>query len=108
MDSDINDKQAQPSPATETSGPMEQDPIYQGNRLVARVLDAKVDLEAKEIRFGEVFNSDELMIPDECEYQRYRIQIQRIAYATKVDKAEAHKGRIMRGVTADILGYREQ
>ena len=75
---------------------------------MARVLDAKVDLEAKEIRFGEVFNSDELMIPDECEYQRYRIQIQRIAYATKVDKAEAHKGRIMRGVTADILGYREQ
>lgn len=108
MDSNINDKQAQPSPTQQTTGPMEQDAIYQGNRLVARVLDAEVDLEAKEIRIGEVFNSDELMIPDECEFQRFRILIQRIAYATKVDKAEPHKGRILRGVTADILGYREQ
>jgi hypothetical protein len=108
MDSETNEKQAPASPIEQTTGPMEQDAIYQGNRLVARVLDAKVDLEAKEIRIGEVFNSDELMIPDECEFQRYRILIQRIAYATKVDKAEPHKGRILRGVTADILGYREQ
>ncbi len=108
MDSKTNDKQDQASPTQQTTGPMEQDAIYQGNRLVARVLDAEVDLEAKEIRIGEVFNSDELMIPDECEFQRYRILIQRIAYATKVDKAEPHKRRILRGVIADILGYLEQ
>jgi len=108
MDSETNEKQAPASPTQQSTGPMEKDAIYQGNRLVARVLDAEVDLEAKEIRFGEVFNSDELMIPDECDFQRYRILIQRIAYATKVDKAEPHKGRILRGVTADILGYREQ
>ncbi|MHB8654077.1 MAG: hypothetical protein ACYDA9_09380 [Terriglobia bacterium] len=108
MDSGTNEKQAPASPTAQANKPMEQDAIYQGNRLVARVLDAEVDLDAKEVRFGEIFNSDELMIPDECEFQRYRILIQRIAYATKVDKAEPHKGRILRGVTADILGYREQ
>src|SRR5579859_1919296 len=108
MDSNVTDKQAQASPTQQSAGSMEQDAIYQGNRLVARVLDAEVDLDAKEIRIGEVYNSDELMIPDECEFQRYRILIQRIAYATKVDKAERNKGRILRGVTADILGYREQ
>src|SRR5579859_7352666 len=108
MDSETNEKNTPASPTQQTTKPMEQDAIYQGNRLVARVLDADVDLDAKEIRIGEVFNSDELMIPDECEFQRYRILIQRIAYATKVDKAERHKGRILRGVIADILGYREQ
>ena len=108
MDSKTDKTQAQVAPAQQAAGPMEKDALYQNDRLVARVLDAEVDLEAKEIRIGEVFNSDELMIPDECEFQRYRILIQRIAYATKVDKTEPHKRRILRGVTADILGYREQ
>jgi len=48
------------------------------------------------------------MIPEECEYQQYRLLIQRIAYATKDDKQGPHKGRILRGVIADIMGYREQ
>jgi len=86
----------------------EQDAIYQNNRCVARVLDAEVDTGAKEIRFGEVYNSDELLLPEECEYQKCRILIQRIAYASKVNKDEPHKGRILRGVTAEILGYRTQ
>ena len=86
----------------------EPDAIYQNNRLVARVADAQVDLETKEIRFAEVYNSDDLLLPEECEFQKYRILIQRIADATKVGKKEPHKGRILRGVTADLLGHREQ
>ena len=86
----------------------EQDAIYQNDRLVARVLDPEIDRDAKEIRLGEVYNSDELLLPEECEYQKLRILIQRIAYASKVNKEEPQKGRILRGVTAEILGYREQ
>ena len=86
----------------------EADAIYQNGRLVARVLDAEVDTEAEAIRFGEVLNSDELILADECEFQKYRILIQRIAYASKVNKEEPHKGRILRGVVADLLGFREQ
>ena len=86
----------------------ESDAIYQNGRLVARALDAEVDTEAKAIRFGEVHNSDELILADECEFQKYRILIQRIAYASKVNKEEPHKGRILRGVVADLLGFREQ
>ena len=86
----------------------EPDAIYQNNRLVARVADPQVDLEAKEIRFAEVYSSDDLVLPDECEFGKYRILIQRIADATKVSKEEPHKGRILRGVTADLLGHREQ
>ena len=86
----------------------EADAIYQNGRLVARVLDAGVDTAAKEIRFSEVYNSDELMLPEECEFLKYRILIQRIAYASKVNKEEPHKGRILRGVVANLLGFREQ
>lgn len=86
----------------------EADGIYQNGRLVARVLDADVDTGAKEIRFGEAYNSDELILADECEFQKYRIMVQRVAYASKVNKEEPHKGRILRGVVAELLGFREQ
>jgi len=95
-------------PEAGTPKDREPDAIYQNNRLVARVAGAEVDLESKQIRFAEVYNSDELLLPEECEFQKYRILIQRIADATKVSKEESHKGRILRGVTADLLGHREQ
>ncbi|MGH9433926.1 MAG: hypothetical protein ACRD3T_20550 [Terriglobia bacterium] len=85
----------------------EADAIYQQNRVAARVEGPEVDPEAKTIRFDEVYNSDYLLLPDACEYQQYRILIRKIEYATKVEKTALHKGRILRGVTADILGYRE-
>jgi len=85
----------------------EPDGLYQKARLVARAAGVEVDLEAKEVRIDEVFRSDALMIPEECEFQNYRIMIQRIAFASKIDKAAPEKGRVLRGVTADILGYRE-
>jgi len=86
----------------------EQDAIYQNHQIVARVLDPQIDAQAKEIRFSELHNSDLLVLPDECDFQQYRIVVQRIEYASKVNKEEPHKGRILRGVTAEILGYREQ
>lgn len=95
-------------PPVQAAGAREQNALYQGNRIVARVAEAEVDMDAKEVRMGEVFESDRLMIPEECEYQKYRVLIQRIGYATKVDRVSPHKGRILRNVVADILGYREQ
>jgi len=86
----------------------EPDAIYQKDHLVARVIDPEIDSEAKEIRFSEVRNSDDLLLPEECEFQRYRILIQRIAYASKVNKDEPHRGRILRGVVAELLGFRER
>ena len=86
----------------------EQDAIYQKNRLVARILDPELDLEAKEVRFGEIYQCDELLLPDECEFQKHRILVRRVADATKIDRAAPHKGRILRGVAAELLGYREQ
>ena len=90
------------------SAEREEDALYQNDRIVARVLGPEVDLRAKEIRFGEIYNSDGLLLPEECEFQKYRILIQHIAFASKIDRAAPHKGRVLRGATADILGYREQ
>jgi hypothetical protein len=77
--------------------------IYQNGERVAMTLETEVDLEAKEIRFGELYETDLLLLPDECEYRKYRILIRKVAFATKVDKKAPHKGRVLRGVVAEIL-----
>ena len=89
-------------------GEREPNAIYQGGRAVARVLDPEIDLEAKEIRFGEIYQSDDLVLPEECEFQKYRLLIQKIAFASRADKADPSKRRVLQGVSADILGCRQQ
>jgi hypothetical protein len=91
-------------------GERAEDTIYQGNppRQVARVLEPEVDWGTKQIRFSEIYQSDELVLADECEFQKYRVMIQRVEFASRVDKGAPDKGRVLRGVVAEILGYREQ
>lgn len=91
-----------------TPQPHDESAIYQNGRVVARVTEAEVDLEAKEVRFAELSNSDELLLPEECEFRKYKIMVQRIQFAAKQDKGALHKGRVLRGVVAEILGYSEQ
>ncbi len=103
-----------PAPPPASSQPLdppikrEDDAIYQDGRLAGRVLGPEIDANAKEIRFGEIYNSDYLLLPEDCEYQRYRLLVRKIGYASKLEKDTAHKGRILRDVVAEILGYREQ
>ncbi len=113
MSSNAADKRAEDPVASVPVSPVpskerEADAIYQNGELVARVSGPQVDLEAKEIRFAEVYNSDDLVLPDECEFQRHVIMVQRIGFASRVEKAALHKGRVLRDVVAEILGYREQ
>jgi len=96
------------SPAGAGHSNRAQDAIYQKGKLVARVMDPEVDLEAKEIRFDELFDSDHLVLADECEFQKYRIMVQKVAFATKVDHRPGRTGRTLAGCTAEILGYIEQ
>jgi hypothetical protein len=83
----------------------EQDAIYQNGKLVARVLGPQVDREQKKIRFAEIYNSDELLLPDECEFQGYRIIVQRVGFGSGTLPGAAEKGRILRDCGADILGH---
>jgi hypothetical protein len=102
------DTKSQTPPSPGPSIEREGDAIYQGNRVVARVADPEVNWEAREIHFAEIYNSDCLLLADECEFQKYRIMIQRVAFASRIDKEAPEKGRVLRGVLAEILGYREQ
>jgi hypothetical protein len=86
----------------------EEDAIYQGGKIVARAVGAEVRSSSSEIYFNEINESDLLMLPEECEYQKYRLIIQRIEYASRIDKSAPQKGRVLRGATAEIMGYREQ
>jgi len=100
----------QQGPSGPASSPeRESDAIYQGEppQLVGRVLEAEVDETAKKVRFMEIYQCDWLLLPDECEFQKYRILIQRVSFASRIDKSAPEKGRVLRGVEADILGYRD-
>ena len=103
------------SPTGPTEGPQaspttarQDDTLYQNDRPVAKALEPEVDVKAKEIRFAELYASDRLLLPDECEYGKYRILVQKVAFASRLDKNAPHQGRLLRGVIAEILGYREQ
>ena len=86
----------------------EEDAIYQDGKIAARVVGADVRWDAREVHFTELNQSDDLMLPEECEFQKYRLMIQRIEYASRIDKTAPEKGRVLRGVVAEVLGYREQ
>jgi hypothetical protein len=104
----ISDAAEVPAAQPGTPQARQPDEIYQNNRLVGRVIDARVDADAREIRFGEIFNSDELLLPEDCEFQGYRILVQHVGFASREERGAAHKGRVLRDVVAEILGYREQ
>lgn len=86
----------------------EENAIYQDGKVVAGVVGPQVRGDAREIHFAEINNSNNLILPEECEFQKYRLMIQRIEYASRVDKNAPEKGRVLRGVVAEILGFREQ
>lgn len=96
------------APRKSTGGARDQNSIYQEERLVGRVVDPQIDVEGKRIAFDEIHNSDELVLADECEFQKYLVIVRKVGYASKVSKEEPHKGRILRQVVAEIRGYREQ
>ena len=106
----MNKRVANPTALPSSAGSAinrQDDAIYQKDERVARAIEVEVDLEAKEIRFGELYESEPLLLPDECECQKYRILIRKVAFAASLDKTAPHKGRVLRGVVAEILGHRE-
>lgn len=91
----------------------EDNAIYQwqfhhGERLVARVVKPQVDESGKRVTFMEVTHSDLLFLPDECQFGKYKLEIDAVGDAIKIDKTDPAKGRILREVTAHITGYLEQ
>ena len=92
----------------ETAGTRQANALYQNGRRVAEVLDARVDVQAREIHFEEIYQSDDLLVPEDCEFAEYRILIQKIGFASRQQAGAAHKGRVLKDVVAEILGYRQQ
>jgi hypothetical protein len=100
--------ETKPETQSRSSSQRDSDAIYQDGRMVARVIEPEIDLEEKQIRFGEIYGSDDLLLPEECEFQKYRIMIQTITWAAKIDRANPGRGRVLKGVVADLLGYTDQ
>lgn len=83
----------------------ESDGIYQKGKRVARAKEPEIDEVGKEVRFTELYDSDDLLLPEECEFRKYVLIVRRITYATKETRAD--RQRILRGVVAEIVGYRQ-
>ena len=90
------------------AGKYEEDAIYQNGSIVARAVGVEIRSASSEIHFDEINDSELLMLPEECEFQKYRLIVKTIEYASRIDKSAPQKGRVLRGVIAEILGYREQ
>jgi len=97
---------ASPAHDADPQEPRLADGIYQNDRLVARVIGAEVDVGAKEIRFQEIYNSDYLLLPHECEFGEFAMMVQRIGLASKIERGSEHKGRVLKEVVAEILRSR--
>ena len=111
MENTVSEDTKSPAPAGSPAGRTanyEEDAIYQNGKIAARAVGVDVRWDSREIHFAEVNQSDDLALPDECEFQKYRLMVQRIEYASRIDKSAPEKGRVLRGVVAEILGYREQ
>lgn len=85
----------------------ESDGIYQKDKLVARVREPEVNEGKKEVRFAEVYESDDLLLPDECEFEKYIVLVREVESATKVGPKNRPAPRKLCGVRAEIVGYRE-
>ncbi len=82
--------------------------FHHGDQMVARAVKPEIDEAAKRVKFMEITHSDLLLLPDECHFQKYKLEIDTVGDAAKIDKTEPEKGRILRQVTAQIIGYVEQ
>lgn len=85
----------------------EPNALYQRGKFAGRALACEVDEVGKEVRFDQIENTDDLLLADEFEFQKYNLIVRKVGYATKVSRESPHKGRILRGVVAEIVSYRE-
>jgi hypothetical protein len=85
----------------------EPDSLYQKGKFAGRAIGVEVDEVGKEVRFDRIENTDDLLLPDDFEFQKFNLIVRKVAYATKVAAESPQKGRILRGVVAEIVSYRE-
>jgi hypothetical protein len=100
---EVNSEPQSPAPPPSTAE-READAIYQRGRLVARIKEPEIDEVGKEVRFTEIYQSDDLLLSDECEFREFIVVVRRVTYATR--EANPERSRILRGVVAEIIGRR--
>jgi hypothetical protein len=87
------------------SGDRDPNALYQNGKLVARAREPEIDEAGKEVRFTEIYQSDDLMLPDPCDFRKFVVIVRRIAHASKEN--DPSRSRALKGVVAEIVGYRE-
>lgn len=86
---------------------MDEITLSQNGKFAGRALGVEVDAARKEVRFSEIDNTDDLWLPERFEFQNYILIVRKVAFATRVLREAPQKGRVLKGVVAEIVGYRE-
>ncbi len=82
----------------------EEDALYQGNRIVARVEGATVDKVNKVVSFREIHHSGNMDLSEPVVFQKYKLELRHIDTLINLDVSAPEKGRILRGVRFELLG----
>lgn len=86
---------------------MDEITLSQNGKFAGRALGVEVDAASKLVRFSEIDNTDDLWLPERFEFQNYILIVRKVAFATRVLREAPQKGRVLKGVVAEIVGYRE-
>lgn len=84
----------------------EKDALYQGGRILARVSGAVIDEAKSTVRFDEIYNSNELNLGAEFEFQKWRLRFRSAESVTMVLASAPQKGRIIEKAVCEIAGLR--
>ena len=84
----------------------ERDGLYQGGRLVSKVTGPTVDEARSEIRFNEIYQSNELNLGAEFEFQKWRLKFRAAESIVMISASAPQKGRIIEKVVCQITGVR--
>ena len=84
----------------------ETDALYQGYKVVARVSGAAVDEAKSEVRFDEIYQSNQLDLGAEFEFQKWRLNFDSAESMTMLTASAPQKGRIIEKAICKIAGMR--
>ena len=84
----------------------EKDSIYQDGKIVAKIIEGKINQQNNAYFFKEIYNSNNLNLEKEFEFQKFKLKHKRHESGTYLDVTQPHKGKIIENVICEIIGER--
>lgn len=84
----------------------EDNAIYQNGELVARIEQPVIDEAKRSIQFAEIFQSHNLNLEAEFEFQKWRLKFKSAQMLVGLNASVPHKGNMILKAVCEIVGIR--